>query len=71
MRINEAIDAAKAAGRNVTKKSIAQKIWPGSSEITQMVNMSNLCSGRRATVDDRIVRIICDETGVDANFLFD
>lgn len=69
MRIESAIARAKENGKNVTKKEIAARLWPNSSETTQAVNMNNVCNGRTARIEPAWINIICEMTGCSANYL--
>jgi len=69
MRIEQAIARAKEQGNKVTKKEIAARLWPDSVPSAQQVNMTALCSGRTARVNPEWVVIICEMTGVSADFL--
>lgn len=69
LRIKEAITAAKTAGRKITKKQLAQRIWPDSSVHVAQINMSNLCMGRTKYVPPQWIKIICEECGCSADFL--
>lgn len=69
MRIESAIARAKENGKNVTKKEIAARLWPNSSEKTQTVNMNNVCNGRTARIEPAWINIICEMTGCSANYL--
>lgn len=69
-RIEQAIAAAKDAGRTITKKELAAALWPESNAAAQQVNMSKLCNGKTARIAPEWVNTICELTGVDANFLF-
>lgn len=70
-KVAEAIALAKENGIKLSKGHLAEKLWPGSTKMSQTRNMSLLLQGvtKRLTVD--MIRIICDETGVDPNFLID
>lgn len=70
IRLEEALIYAKEHGRQVLKKDLAAKMWPDSSEPAQQVNMTNLCNGRRTSVEPEWVQIICKECGCTADFLF-
>lgn len=70
IRINDALAFAMAKGTRIQKNELAAKIWPASSPEAQKVNMSNLISGKSNKINPEWVSIICEETGVDANFLF-
>lgn len=69
LRIEEAIARAKANGNKVMKKEIAAKIWAGSTESAQQVNMTNLCNGTTLRIEPEWLNIICDMTGCTADFL--
>ena len=69
MRIELAIARAKDAGKKILKKDIAARLWPDSTEVGQMVNMTRLCAGKTRIVPEW-VNIICEMTGVSADFLF-
>lgn len=70
IRIEEAIAFAKLNGRKVTKKEIAERIWPNSNPASQSVSMTRLINGDAQRVDPEWVRIICEMTGCTADFLF-
>lgn len=70
MRIEQAIAFAKERGHKIKKKDIAARLWPNSSPEAQQVNMTALCNGSTRKVESEWVRIICEMTGVDPNFLF-
>lgn len=69
LRIDEAIARAKANGNRVFKKDIAARIWPNSSPAAQQVNITGLCNGSTKRVAPEWVQIICQMTGVSADFL--
>lgn len=69
IRIEQAIARAKEKGNKVLKKDIAARLWPNSTEVGQMVNMTRLCAGKTRIVTDW-VKIICEMTGCTADFLF-
>lgn len=69
LRVEEAIARAKANGNRIYKKQIAAKLWPESEDSAQQVNMTNLCNGRTQMCRPEWVNIICDMTGVSADFL--
>ena len=69
IRIEQAIARAKEKGNKVLKKDIAARLWPDSTGVGQMVNMTRLCAGKTRIVHDW-VRIICEMTGCTADFLF-
>ena len=70
IRINEAIGYAWANGKHVRKIDLARLLWPDSSRFSQNINMNNLCSGKTKMISPEFVEIICRETGVTPNFLF-
>lgn len=70
IRLNEALEYAAQSGKSINKIRIAEKLWKTSNRSTQAVNFSNLISGRTKLINPEWVNIICEETGVDANFLF-
>ena len=69
-RVEQAIARAKEQGIKVTKKELAAKMWPESSEAAQQVNMTGLCNGRRRRIFPEWVTVICQMTGCSADFLF-
>ena len=68
-RINAALASAKENGIKVMKKDIAARLWPNSSPSAQQVNMTKLCNGKQKKIDPEWVKIVCELTGVSANFL--
>ena len=70
IRIEEAIAFAKLNGRKVTKKEIAQRLWPNSKPAAQSVSMARLLKGEAQMIQPDWVRIICEMTGCTADFLF-
>lgn len=68
-RIEEAIARAKQNGKKVYKKDIAARLWPDSEPIGQQVNMTRLCAGKNAKIDPQWIVIVCEMTGVTADFL--
>lgn len=68
--IEQAIAFAKDNGREVTKRAIAFRLWPNTSEVNAIINMSKLCTGKAKRIAPEWVPIICEMCGVDANFLF-
>lgn len=70
IRIEAAIARAKENGRTVKKKEIAARLWPNSTEVAQQVNMTALCKGKTARIGVGWPNIICEMTGVTADFLF-
>lgn len=70
LRIKESLRYALLIGRDVTQMGLAERIWPDSKKETQKVNVSNLVRGETKKITPETVNIICNYTGVDANFLF-
>lgn len=68
-RINAALANAKENGIKVMKKDIAARLWPNSSPSAQQVNMTKLCNGKQKKINPEWVNIVCELTGVSANFL--
>ena len=69
-RINEAIARAQRLyGRTVLKKDIAARLWPDTTEVAQMVNMTRLCSGKTTRIEPGWVAIVAEMTGCTANYL--
>lgn len=69
LRIDEALKRAKACGRVVLKKDLAEALWPEADEASRAVYMSRLCTGKTKNVKPEQIRIICLVTGVSADFL--
>lgn len=70
LRVNEAIARSEANGKKVFKKDIAARLFDGSSESAQKINMSNLCTGVTKRVAPEWVVTICEMCGCTANYLF-
>lgn len=70
IRVNEAIARSEVNGKKVLKKDIASRLWEGSSESAQQVNMTNLCNGKTKNISPEWVVILCDMLGCTADFLF-
>lgn len=72
IKVQEAINYMEAStGKKLAQIDLAKKIFEGdASEKTLAVMMSNLVNGKTKRVSPEVVRNICSETGVDANFLF-
>lgn len=70
LRVNEAIARSEANGKKVLKKDIAARLFEGSSESTQQVNMTNLCNGTTKRILPEWVLIICEMCGCSADYLF-
>lgn len=69
IRIEQALARAKEKGLKVLKKDVAARLWPDSLPSAQQVNMTKLCSGKTARIDPEWINIICEMTGVSADFL--
>lgn len=70
IRIEEAIARAKAQGKKVLKKELAERFWPNSTDAARQVNMTKLCTGKLQKVAPEWVRVICEVCGCSADFLF-
>lgn len=70
LRLNEVIMMANIKGKNIKKKDIAERLYPGMPRQTQQVNMSNLISGRTKRVTPEMVDIICEMCECTPNDLF-
>ncbi|AFM54819.1 hypothetical protein B620_gp41 [Croceibacter phage P2559S] len=74
LRIDEALDyheATKAKStQSLQKKDLGELLFADAKPKTQVVNISNLITGKTSRVAPAWVRKICKATGVDANFLF-
>lgn len=69
LKLNEAIARAESRGKKIFKKELAAKIWPSSRPESQVVNMTNLCSGVTKKVNPEWIITICKETECSADFL--
>lgn len=74
LRIDEALsyhEATKAkSAPSLQKKDLGELLFADAKQKTQVVNVSNLITGKTSRVAPAWVRLICKATGVDANFLF-
>lgn len=70
LRVGEAIERAKAKGIKVFRKDIAARLWSGSSESTQKVCITNLCSGKTKRVEVEWIKTICEMCDCTPNYLF-
>lgn len=70
LRVNEAIARSEANGKKVLKKDIAARLFEGSSESAQQVNMTNLCNGTTKRIVPEWVVIICKMCDCSADYLF-
>lgn len=70
LRVNEAIARSEMNGNKVLKKDIAAKLWEGSSDSAQQVNMTNLCNGTTKKISPEWVVVLCDMLKCSSDFLF-
>lgn len=71
LRIREALaDYYLRTGKIMRQQKLAEHLWPNSSKEVRHVNMSRLIHGKTRQMETTVVEIICDVTGVDANFLY-
>ena len=70
LRVNEAIARSEMNGKKVLKKDIAAKLWEGSSDSAQQVNMTKLCNGATQRISPEMVVIICQTLNCSADYLF-
>lgn len=70
LKINEALAYATAHGKKINKVELAARIFPEANKACQYQKLQHLLSGRTARVKPETVVIICNETGVSADFLF-
>ena len=68
-RIIEALALFTARTGQSCERELASKLWPQSTENTQIVNMRNLKSGKTKNLDFDSIVIICDLCKCDPNFL--
>ena len=73
MRLQDSLEFALLKGKNKkqVKEKISARIWPKSLPKTREVNVSNLFRGDTKSYTEEVIKIICEETGTDADFLFD
>ena len=69
IRIEQAIARAKEQGKKVLKKDIAAALWPDAAVENQRIKMSLLCTGKTTRIEPGWVKVICEMTGVSADFL--
>lgn len=55
---------------NKTSQGLASLLWPESNQRAQYQNLYLLMTGKNKSVTFDQVHVICEYTGVDANFLF-
>lgn len=69
-RVNEAIARANANGIKVLKKDVSARLWEGSTEQAQQVNMTKLCTGKTKAIRPEWVGIVCEMCDCTPNYLF-
>ncbi len=70
MRIEEAMLLFKQrTGKKFNRAGLAEKLWPESTHGVRKVNLSRLINGHTQRIEINQIRIICEELGVDANYL--
>jgi hypothetical protein len=70
IRIREAVLLAKANGIQIKKSDLAQRMFPFTTKSSAYACFNNYERGASTKIDIAQVKQICQETGVDANFLF-
>lgn len=70
LKVKEAIARSEANGKKVLKKEIAARLWDGSSEQAQQVNMTNLVNGTTKKIAPDWVVTICEMCNCSADYLF-
>lgn len=70
LKINEALAYATANGKKINKGELAAKLFPEASKACQYQKLQHLLSGRTLRIKPETVVIICQETGVSADYLF-
>lgn len=70
LKVNEAIARSEANGKKVLKKDIAARLWDGSSDAAQQVNMTNLCNGTTKKISPEWVVVLCEMLDCTAGYLF-
>ena len=70
LRVNEAIARAQTNGIKVYKKDVAARLWEGSAESSQQVNMTNLCNGTTQRIAPEWVTVLCEMLDCTPNYLF-
>ena len=73
LRSKDALEYAILTGKNIRqiKKRLSAKWWPDSVPKTREVNISNFFRSKTKSFTVKRIRELCEETGVDANFLID
>ena len=69
LRLQLAIALAKERGVSVNKKKLAARLWPESSEASQMVSVNRLIAGKVEKVKPEWIVAICEELQCSADFL--
>lgn len=70
LKIKESLAYATAMGKEIDKRDLAAKVFPEASPDCQYQKFQHLLAGRTLRVKPETVVIICQETGVSADFLF-
>lgn len=70
LRINEAIEHAKAQGIKIKKKELAAALYPFSTPMGQQSNLYGILSGRKERLYPEQIMKVCELCGVTPNFLF-
>lgn len=74
IRVEEAINyhnSNKPVSKpKLLKRDLGKELFKSAKPATIKVNTSNLITGKTSRISLKLVKIICDMTGVDANFLF-
>lgn len=70
LKVKEAIARSEMNGKKVLKKDIAARLWEGSSEQAQQVNMTNLVNGTTKKISPDWVVTLCEMLDCTADYLF-
>lgn len=70
LRVNEAIARAQTNGKKIFKKDVAARLWEGSNEQAQQVNMTNLVNGTTKRISPEWVVVLCQMLDCTADYLF-
>ena len=70
LRVNEAIARAQTNGKKIFKKDVAARLWEGSSDSAQQVNMTNLVNGTTKKISPEWVVVLCQMLDCTADYLF-
>lgn len=65
LKLNEMLIAS-----GVSKKEMADKLWPEASDHAKYNNIGGLCSGKRHTIRIEWIQTICETCGCTPNDLF-